>query len=99
MTTQKEYVYLYDQPVAVYGSMATSQCSATPAEVNGMSFTANNTLERLEGRSGNPGAADCEWGLGYNTQLSGGFVKGEWTWVSGKAYSFSLTYDGCAVAN
>ena len=91
---QKEYVYLYDQPVAVYGSVATSQCSATPNEVNGTSFTANNTLERLEGRSGKPGAADWEWGLGYNTQLSGGFTKGEWTWVSGKAYSFTLTYDG-----
>ena len=91
---QKEYVYLYDQPVAVYGSMNTSQCSATPSEVNGTSFTANNTLERLEGRSGKPGAADWEWGLGYNTQLSGGFSKGEWTWVSGKAYSFTLTYDG-----
>ena len=38
--------------------------------------------------------ADWEWGLGYNTQLSGGFVKGEWTWVSGKAYSFTLSYDG-----
>ena len=61
---QKEYVYLYDQPVAVYGSIATSQCSATPTEVNGTSFTANNTLERLEGRSGKPGAADWEWGLG-----------------------------------
>lgn len=44
--TQKEYVYLYDQPVAVYGSMNTSQCSAAPTEVNGTGFTANSTLER-----------------------------------------------------
>lgn len=96
--TQKEYVYLYDQPVAVYGSMNTSQCSAAPTEVNGTGFTANSTLERLEGRSGKPGAADWEWGLGYNTQLSGGFTKGEWAWVSGKAYSFSLTYEGSTPA-
>ena len=89
--TQKEYVYLYDQPVAVYGSMATSQCSATPTEVNGTAFTANNTLERLEGRGGKPSASDWQWGLG---QLSGSFVKGQLNWVSGKAYSFSLTYDG-----
>ena len=52
--TQKEYVYLYDQPVAVYGSMATSQCSATPAEVNGTSFTAKTPWNASKAAAANP---------------------------------------------
>jgi hypothetical protein len=55
-------------------------------------FKPNAPLERLEVRSGRPGAADWEWGLGRNTQQAGAFVTGQTNWVSGRDYAFTLTY-------
>lgn len=71
------------------------QCAtATPIEFDGTGFAANAPLERLEVRSGRPGAADWKWGLGTNTQLTGSFVSSTSpNWVSGQALNWRLTID------
>ena len=49
--------------------------------------------ERLEVRSGKPGAADWEWGLGSNTQVASQLVNiNNIDWTSGKPIRFTLNY-------
>jgi hypothetical protein len=61
-------------------------------------FVAFASLERLEVRGGRLGAADWEWGLGVNTQQSGSFVSQSLDWISGRPFTWDLTYaaDGSA---
>jgi uncharacterized delta-60 repeat protein len=61
-------------------------------------FVALGASQGLEVRGGKPGAADWEWGLGYNTQSAGKFVSGQQTWSSGQKVSYTLTFnpDGSA---
>lgn len=61
-------------------------------------FVAFASLERLEVRGGRIGAADWEWGLGVNTQQAGSFVNQSLDWISGRPFTWDLTYaaDGSA---
>ncbi len=73
---------------------APGQCATTPTVVPNASFVPFAALERLEIRGGRPAGADWEWGLGTNTQQSGKFVNENLDWVSGRAYQWTLSYDG-----
>lgn len=67
--------------------------TAPPQTCTG-TFTASGPSRGLEVRGGKPGAADWEWGLGYNTQSAGKFTAGQYGWVSGQWTAFTLTFDG-----
>jgi len=91
-------VYLNDLPVGVIaqaqGSVA---CSVSTPQVNpNATFTAFNNLTRLEVRGGRvpPNATTWAWALGTNTQVTGSFVPGYMGWISGRVYSFTLSYNG-----
>ncbi len=55
-------------------------------------FVASGPSRGLEVRGGKPGAADWEWGLGYNTQSAGKFVAGQHTWASGQSVNYTLNF-------
>jgi RHS repeat-associated protein len=97
----KEYVWLADQPIAVFDTTRSSGGACTPENptpVNPAAFTAFNALERLEVRGGRPGSRDWEWGLGPNTQAAGQFASAYLDWVSGRQYTYVLAYDGAGNA-
>jgi RHS repeat-associated protein len=48
----------------------------------------------LEVRSGRSTNADWQWGLGTNTEREGSFVQAHLKWISGRAYNFTLSYNG-----
>jgi RHS repeat-associated protein len=90
------YLYLNDLPVGVIApSPGNGACNVSAPQPNsGSTFSAFNNLTRLEVRSGRPNNADWQWGLGTNTQQAGSFVQAYLNWVSGRAYNFTLSYDG-----
>ena len=90
------YVYLNDLPVGVIAqSSGSAGCNVTTPQVDpGTTFTPFNRLTRLEVRSGRPNNADWQWGLGTNTEREGSFVQAHLKWISGRAYNFTLSYNG-----
>jgi hypothetical protein len=48
----------------------------------------------MAARGGGKGAQNWQWALGSDTQTAGLFVSNNLAWVSGKAYTWLLTYDG-----
>ncbi len=98
-TAKKEYLYLGDQPIALWAQTAGSCINSNELRVDsGTTFSAFNSLERLEVRGGKAGTADWEVGLGNNTQTSGQFVNGHLNWVNNKVYAWTLTYNGQGAA-
>ena len=94
-TPSKEYVWLGDLPVAaITTASAAPSCPIAPAPDSGTTFQPFASLERLEVRSGRPGAQDWEWGLGVNTQQAGQFVQNNLNWVNNRTYDWTLSYDG-----
>ena len=87
--------------LAGLGSVALAQsCNPTePRTDSGATFAAFAALERLEVRSGRPGAQDWEWGLGTNTQQTGSFAKSYLDWVSGRVLTYTLSYDGAGAGS
>ncbi len=87
-TPNQETVWLEDLPVAVLKKPPPSTDIST-------CYTAFAANERLEVRSGKPGAADWEWGVGANTQQSGQLATiANVNWASGVAIKFVLAYNG-----
>jgi RHS repeat-associated protein len=90
------YVYLNDLPVAVVAqSTSSGVCDVSAPQVDsGTTFVPFDNLSRLEVRSGRPNNADWQWALGVNTHKQGRFTEAYLNWVSGRAYHFTLKYDG-----
>lgn len=98
---QKEYVWLGTTPVAVIDSAApvAAICPATPQLRPPGGFTPYERRERMEVHSGRPGERGWEWGLGANTRDFEASAREDIDWVSGKPYTFQLTYDGMGNAS
>jgi hypothetical protein len=56
-------------------------------------FTPFAEAERLDVRSGKPGSADWEWGLGSNTQAAGQFAQANLDWQSATSYYWTVSTD------
>ncbi len=90
-TLQSEHIWLNDLPMALWKA---TPVTAPPPSIESC-YTPFAALERLEVRSGRPGTADWEWGLGSNTQSAGSMVTiNNINWASGTPVKFQLSYDG-----
>jgi hypothetical protein len=66
--------------------------TSAPRAVNDGYFTPFGAAQGLEAHGGGaPG--DWQWGLGADTATAGSFASGKMTWVSGKQYGWTLSYD------
>lgn len=81
-----------DKDTAQITASVTPSCPAG-GTVSTSRFTPFAETERLEIRSGKPGAADWEWGLGANTQTAGQFTQANLDWLSGTSYYWTVTTD------
>jgi YD repeat-containing protein len=97
-TPIREYLWLWDQPVAVAAYTARDACPATPSVDASRTFAPFERRERMEVRSGRPGERGWEWGLGTNSRDFEASARADLDWVSGKPYAFTLTYDGAGNA-
>ena len=94
------YVYLNDLPVGVIATSGSGACNVSTPQVDpDTTFTPFDRFTRLEVRSGRPNGADWQWGLGTNTHEAGSFVPAYLNWISGRAYDFTLTYNGHGAGN
>jgi len=79
-------------------SVAQLNCNpSTPRTDPGAEFVAFGEREQLLARGGNAGPA-WEWALGPDTDVDGQNVKASHDWVSGKVYSWTLSYAGTSAS-
>ncbi|WP_397608680.1 SdrD B-like domain-containing protein [Silanimonas sp.] len=66
------------------------QCGPTPQSFGGFGFRPFGTTERIEARGGGTGSTAWEWVIGARSRTTGGFARGDMTWVSGREYRWTI---------
>ena len=66
------------------------QCGPSPQSFGGFGFRPFGATERIEARGGGTGTNAWEWVIGARSRTTGGFARGDMTWVSGREYRWTI---------